>query len=77
MYHGLGEDFRPLDDPTRPPRRIQNAARYRRLIYGFAKASAILDGRMKDVIGPPRTRRRDPRNEQKVILPTGVAKPRG
>jgi len=75
VYHGLDEQFRPVDKPDSPPHPITNVARYRRMIYGFAKASAVLEGRIKDDPGPPRPPRREPHSPGGVILPTGTGSP--
>lgn len=72
VYHGLDEDFRPLDDPDAPARRIRYPSRYRHFIYGMAKAVEVLEDGQPDGMGPPRPSRRDreAKSEGGVILPT-------
>lgn len=62
VYHGLGDDFRPIDDPEGAPKRIRYVARYRYLLYGMAKAAAIMEEGVKDrpALPPPRRRPPDP-----------------
>jgi hypothetical protein len=72
VYHGLDADFRRLDDPAAPPRLIRHPSRYRHLIYGMAKAAAVLEEGAPDGIGPSRPSRRERELKARgaVVLPT-------
>jgi hypothetical protein len=78
VYHGLGEDFRPLNDPDAAPRRIPYPTRYRHFMYGMAKAGAVLEEGAPDGMAPSRPSRRERELKAKggIVLPTGAAKPR-
>lgn len=77
VYHGLGDDFRPLGDADAQPRFIGNVSRYRHLLYGMAKAAAVMEEGAKDK-PPPRPRRRpDPGKPREDVTPGGVVLPTG
>lgn len=82
MYHGLDEQFRPLDDPAGAPVRIRDVPRYRALILGFGLANDVILRGAKDKPGlpPPAVPGRTDRERVRpsgLILPTGVEAPRG
>lgn len=84
VFHGLDERFRPVSDPDGDPIPIVHVARYRRLLYGYAKAAAVLEeghpaqerkavrqrSRTGPSAGPP-----EQRTEGGVVLPTGTPAP--
>lgn len=80
VYHGLATDFRPLGQPHRDPLPIADVQRYRQLLYGFAKAAAVIEeGAPND---PPRPTPLRPKRGPSVtpggvVLPTGVPDPAG
>jgi hypothetical protein len=69
VYHGLDRDFRPLDDPSAPPHRIHCVDRYRKMMYGFALATDVLEHGAKDRPGPPAPRRGETVRPSGLILP--------
>lgn len=78
MYHGLGADFVPLNDPAAPARPIAHLDRYRNLIYGFGLAVDVLERGVKDVpYGSSRPPRREHKRPSGLILPTPGAPARG
>jgi hypothetical protein len=84
VYHALGQDFRPLDDPDADPLLPRWPSRYRNLLYGMAKAAAVMEEGARDRPGPRKPRRkpdpgkpREQRTAGGVVLPTGTDEPRG
>lgn len=75
VYHGLDEDFRPLDDPTGEPQRIGHPARYRHFLYGMAKAAAVMEEGAPDGTGPARPSRRAAQRERELVAKGGLILP--
>lgn len=76
IYHGLDADFRPVDEPSKPAHRPTWVRRYRHLLYGFAKAAAIMEEGAKDKPPRPVVRDRAPRPGE-VTTPSGLILPTG
>lgn len=74
VYHGLDSNFRPVDRPERPAHRPTFVKRYRHMLYGFAKAAAIMEEGAKDNHRAPVRTRERPRA---VELPGHVQTPSG
>lgn len=73
MYHGLDDDFRPLDDPSAEPKRIEHVDRYRCMMYGFGLAVDVLVRGGKDRVAPASPKSNTERvRPSGIILPTGV-----
>jgi hypothetical protein len=77
-----------MDNPEAEPYRPKNVSLYRNLIYGFAKAFAVVSDGVKDTVGPtPPEKKLRPSDPAKprpydvsaggVILPTGAGRGRG
>lgn len=48
LYHMLDEAYRPIGSPDAAARPPRYPDRLQRFMYGLAKASAIIEGKMKD-----------------------------
>ena len=77
VYHGLDAHFRPVGEPDAPARPIRYVERYRHLLYGFAKAAAIIEEGVKDKPPPRPPRRPDPGKPREQVTPGGVVLPTG
>lgn len=73
LYNRLGVDYRPLWDPSLPPKLPRHPSRYRAFMYACGKAAAILDRKMKDTRPAVAQAKR---RKSRVELPAGVEDPR-
>ncbi len=48
LYNMLDVDYRPVGNPEAAPRPPRYPDRLQRFMYGLVRASAIIDGKMKD-----------------------------
>jgi hypothetical protein len=79
LYNMLDEAYRPIGQPDAEPRPPRFPDRLQRFMYGLAKASAVIDGKVKDepyveAAGPPRPQRRRLTEQEKLATVYG---PRG